>query len=125
MVTVLFQDPAEGRPAALTITVLRPDLSRIVLQSPAGPAPDGTEASLSAARTHALKDWEHDRNIHRSEARHAAVPDLGVQVTLRSRATAGAPPPGSTGRDPIKRAKAAESQARRRGWRACRQQRKL
>jgi hypothetical protein len=58
MVTVLFQDPAEGRPAALTITVLRPDLSRIVLQSPAGPPPDGTDASLSAARTHALKDWE-------------------------------------------------------------------
>jgi hypothetical protein len=58
MVTVLFQDPAEGRPAALTITVLRPDLSRIVLQSPAGPPPDGTEASLSAARTHALKDWD-------------------------------------------------------------------
>lgn len=58
MVTVLFDDPAEGRPAALTVTVLRPDLFRIVVQSPARPPPDGTEAGLSAARAHALKDWE-------------------------------------------------------------------
>jgi hypothetical protein len=34
--------------------VLRPDLFRIVVESPA----DGTEASFSGAWTHALQDWE-------------------------------------------------------------------
>jgi hypothetical protein len=54
MVTVRFDDPAQGRPTALTVAVLRPDLFRIVVESPA----DGTEASFSGAWTHALQDWE-------------------------------------------------------------------
>ena len=54
MVTVRFDDPAEGRPTALTVAVLRPDLFRIVVESPA----EGTEASFSGAWTHALQDWE-------------------------------------------------------------------
>jgi hypothetical protein len=66
IVTVRFDDLALGRPAALTITVLRPDLFRIVVESPAGPpagpaAPSGgrgTEGSFPGAWTHALQDWE-------------------------------------------------------------------
>jgi DNA-binding GntR family transcriptional regulator len=57
IVTVRFDDPAHGRPAALTITVLRPDLFRIVVESPAGSA-RGTEGSFSGAWTHGLQDWE-------------------------------------------------------------------
>jgi hypothetical protein len=58
MVTVRFDDPVRGRPAALTVAVLRPDMFRIVVESPAGPLPDGTAASFSGAWTYALQDWE-------------------------------------------------------------------
>jgi DNA-binding GntR family transcriptional regulator len=58
MVTVRFDDPAQGRPAAITITVLRPDLFRIVVESPAGSSARGTEGSFSGTWTHALQDWE-------------------------------------------------------------------
>lgn len=58
MITVRFDDPAEDRPAALTITVLRPDLFRIVVESPAGFSPRGTDGSFSGAWTRALQDWE-------------------------------------------------------------------
>ena len=58
MVTVRFDDPAEGRPAALTITVLRADLFRIVVESPAGFSSRGTDGSFSGAWTRALQDWE-------------------------------------------------------------------
>ena len=79
MVTVRFDDLAVGRPAALTITVLRPDLFRIVVESPpgspaaglprspaaglsgspaAGLSGRGTEDSFSGTWTHALQDWE-------------------------------------------------------------------
>jgi hypothetical protein len=39
MVTVRFDDPAGGRPVALTVAALRPDLFRIVIDSPAGSSP--------------------------------------------------------------------------------------
>jgi DNA-binding GntR family transcriptional regulator len=39
MVTVRFDDQAAGRPAALTVAALRPDLFRIVIDSPAGSSP--------------------------------------------------------------------------------------
>jgi hypothetical protein len=39
MVTVRFDDPASGRPAALTIAALRPDLFRIVIDSPGESSP--------------------------------------------------------------------------------------
>jgi hypothetical protein len=58
MVTVRFDDPAQGRPTALTVAVLRPDLFRIVVESPADSFAGGTEASFSGAWTHALQDWE-------------------------------------------------------------------
>jgi DNA-binding GntR family transcriptional regulator len=58
MVTVRFDDPAKGRPAALTVAVLRPDMFRIVVESPASLLPDGTAGSFSGAWTYALQDWE-------------------------------------------------------------------
>jgi DNA-binding GntR family transcriptional regulator len=58
MVSVRFDDPAQGRPAALTVAVLRPDMFRIVIESPASPLPGGTAGSFSGAWTYALRDWE-------------------------------------------------------------------
>jgi DNA-binding GntR family transcriptional regulator len=58
VVTVRFDDLAQDRPAALAITVLRPDLFRIVVESPAGFFPRGTDGSFSGAWTRALQDWE-------------------------------------------------------------------
>jgi DNA-binding GntR family transcriptional regulator len=40
-VTVRFDDPATGRPAALTVAVLRPELFRIVVQTSEMPLPGG------------------------------------------------------------------------------------
>lgn len=39
MVTVRFDDPVAGRPVALTVAALRPDLFRIVIDSPVGSSP--------------------------------------------------------------------------------------
>lgn len=39
MVTVRFDEPTSGRPVALTVAALRPDLFRIVIDSPAEAAP--------------------------------------------------------------------------------------
>ncbi len=58
MVTVRFDDPAKVGPAALTVAVLRPDMFRIVVESPAGPWTAGTAGSFSGAWTYALQDWE-------------------------------------------------------------------
>lgn len=43
MVIVRFDDPATGRPAALTVAVLRPELFRIVVQTAEEPLPGGEE----------------------------------------------------------------------------------
>jgi len=58
MVTVRFDDPAEGRPVALTVAVFRPDMFRIVVDSGERPLVDGDEGSFSGAWTHAVEDWE-------------------------------------------------------------------
>lgn len=58
MVTVRFDEPAGGRAAALTVAVLRPDMFRIVVESPASRSLDGTAGSFSGAWTYALQDWE-------------------------------------------------------------------
>jgi DNA-binding GntR family transcriptional regulator len=58
MVTVRFDDPAIGRPVALTIAVLRPDMFRVVVQTPLPPLPDGTAGNLSGSWTHAVEGWE-------------------------------------------------------------------
>jgi len=51
MVTVRYDDPASGRPVALTVAALRPDLFRIVIESPTDAGP-----IKSLAPTDALGD---------------------------------------------------------------------
>jgi DNA-binding GntR family transcriptional regulator len=58
MVTVRFDDEGSGRPVALTIAVLRPDMFRVVVQSPRPPLPDGDAGNLSGSWAHAVEDWE-------------------------------------------------------------------
>jgi DNA-binding GntR family transcriptional regulator len=58
MVTVRFDELDAGRPVALTIAVLRPDMFRVVVQTPQPPLPDGTSGNLSGSWTHAVEDWE-------------------------------------------------------------------
>ncbi len=58
MVTVRFDDEHAGRPVALSIAVLRPDMFRVVVQSPRPPLPDGDAGNLSGSWTHAVEDWE-------------------------------------------------------------------
>jgi DNA-binding GntR family transcriptional regulator len=48
MVTVRFDDPATGRPAALTVAALRPDLFRIVVDSAGGDSPLSTLGTADA-----------------------------------------------------------------------------
>ena len=58
MVTVRFDDPATSIPSALTVTVLRPDLFRIVIQTAGTPLTDDRENSFLAASAQAMEDWE-------------------------------------------------------------------
>jgi hypothetical protein len=58
LVTVRFDDPEAGKPAALTIAVLRPDLFRIVLESGQNPLAETEERTFSGTWTHAVEDWE-------------------------------------------------------------------
>jgi DNA-binding GntR family transcriptional regulator len=58
MVTVRFDDPAEGRPVALTVAVFRPDMFRIVVDAGERPLADSDEGTFSGAWTHAVEDWE-------------------------------------------------------------------
>jgi DNA-binding GntR family transcriptional regulator len=58
LVTVRFDDARAGRPVALTIAVLRPDLFRIVVESGGPVLPGGADRSFSGAWTHAVEDWE-------------------------------------------------------------------
>jgi hypothetical protein len=48
-VTIRFDDPATGRPAALTVAVLRPELFRIVVQTAEVPLPGGESGSSPGA----------------------------------------------------------------------------
>ena len=58
MVTVRFDDLVSGRPVALTIAVLRPDMFRVVVQTPRPPLPDERSDNLSGSWTHVVEDWE-------------------------------------------------------------------
>ncbi len=58
MVTVRFDDRETSQPVALTVAVLRPDMFRVVVQTPRPPLPDGNAGSLSGSWTHAVEDWE-------------------------------------------------------------------
>jgi hypothetical protein len=48
VVTVRFDEPAAGTPLALTVAALRPDLFRVVIDSPAGAAPLRAVATADA-----------------------------------------------------------------------------
>jgi DNA-binding GntR family transcriptional regulator len=48
MVTVRFDDPVSGRPCALTVAALRPDLFRIVIDSPGAASPVNSLATADA-----------------------------------------------------------------------------
>ncbi|HUC22235.1 MAG TPA: GntR family transcriptional regulator [Streptosporangiaceae bacterium] len=58
MVTVRFDEMDTGRPVALTIAVLRPDMFRVVVETPRPPLPDGSSGNLSGSWAHAAEDWE-------------------------------------------------------------------
>ncbi|MGO8962050.1 MAG: UTRA domain-containing protein [Streptosporangiaceae bacterium] len=58
IVTVRFDDQRASCPVALTIAVLRPDMFRVVVQSPDPPLPDGEAGNLSGSWTHAVEGWE-------------------------------------------------------------------
>ena len=55
---VRFDDLDAGGPVALTVAVLRPDMFRVVVESPQPPMPDGREGSLSGSWTDAIEEWE-------------------------------------------------------------------
>ncbi|MBO0776048.1 MAG: UTRA domain-containing protein, partial [Actinobacteria bacterium] len=58
MVTVRFEEPPAGTPAALTMAMLRPDLFRIVVQALAGAEPAIDVAGFPGAWTQAAGGWE-------------------------------------------------------------------
>jgi len=58
MVTVRFEDLDSGRPVALTVAVLRPDMFRLVVQTPRPPLPAEDPGNLPNSWTHAVEDWE-------------------------------------------------------------------
>jgi DNA-binding GntR family transcriptional regulator len=57
-VTVRFDELGTGRPVALTIAVLRPDLFRVVVETPKPPLPDGSRSNSSGSWGNAAADWE-------------------------------------------------------------------
>jgi DNA-binding GntR family transcriptional regulator len=58
IVTVRFNAPDTGRPAGLTIAVLRPEMFRVVLQTPSPPLREGDVGKLSGSWSYATEDWE-------------------------------------------------------------------
>lgn len=56
IVTIRFDDVATGRPLALTIAVLRPEMFRLVLESPFHPPTDA--GNLTGSWTRAVEGWE-------------------------------------------------------------------
>jgi len=58
MVTVRFEELDTGRPVALTIAVLRPDMFRVVVQTPRPPLPERIDGNLPGSWAHAAEDWE-------------------------------------------------------------------
>jgi DNA-binding GntR family transcriptional regulator len=57
LVTVLFADPESGQPVALTIAVLRPDMFRLIVQTPEPPLPASDTAGSAVSWAHA-EGWE-------------------------------------------------------------------
>ena len=57
-VTVRFEDDTRPGVVALTVAVLRPELFRIVVESPGIPSPTVSPDGPPGGWTHALEDWE-------------------------------------------------------------------
>jgi DNA-binding GntR family transcriptional regulator len=57
MITVRFAEPGTDRPVALTIAVLRPDMFRVIVQTPQPPLPAGAGNSADSW-AHAAEGWE-------------------------------------------------------------------
>jgi DNA-binding GntR family transcriptional regulator len=57
-VTVRFDDESDGSPVALAIAVLRPEMFRVVVQSPHGPRAGAAVAGDDGIWTHAAGGWE-------------------------------------------------------------------
>ncbi len=60
MITVRFAEPDSGRPVALTIAVLRPEMFRLIVQTtrPPLPAAEAGAGTLSASWAQAAEGWE-------------------------------------------------------------------
>jgi DNA-binding GntR family transcriptional regulator len=58
IVTVRFDDQETGKPVALTMTVLRPDLFRVVVQSPRPPLAEAVDGNVPGSWAHTAEDWE-------------------------------------------------------------------
>lgn len=58
IVTILFDDVATGRPIALTIAVLRPEMFRLVLETPPHPLTEAGAGNLAGSWTRAVEGWE-------------------------------------------------------------------
>jgi DNA-binding GntR family transcriptional regulator len=58
IVTIRFDDLATGRPIALTIAVLRPEMIRLVLHAPFRPLAEGDATNLPGSWTHVIEGWE-------------------------------------------------------------------
>ncbi len=58
MITVRFHEPGTDRPVALTIGVLRPDLFRVIVQTPQPALPVPGAGSSADSWAHAAEGWE-------------------------------------------------------------------
>jgi DNA-binding GntR family transcriptional regulator len=58
MITVLFAGPAGGQPVALTIAVLRPDMFRLIVQTPEPPLPATETGGSPDSWAHSAEAWE-------------------------------------------------------------------
>src|SRR5262249_50513077 len=78
-VTVRFDDPATGRPAGLTVAVLRPELFRIVVQTAEAPVPGGEAGSVPGAWARTTEGWDPlRRGSYQVIAAERSVPELWV-----------------------------------------------
>ena len=58
MITIRFADAGTDRPVALTIAVLRPDMFRVIVQTPQPPLPVSAAGSSPVSWAHAAEGWE-------------------------------------------------------------------
>lgn len=58
MITVRFAEPGTDRPVALTIAVLRPDMFRVIVETPQPPLPAAGAGSSAVSWAHAAEGWE-------------------------------------------------------------------